>query len=154
MASTATCTSPRCSLPPFLPSFRMLSESACCVLDLAGNEPVIHNEYIVSVNFRAMVDKMCFMAVYGSKTVLEAKVPPATRSAFHKLIVERHKTEGARDQFAAAWKAYLRASPTQEVDENAEDAALLAMMGADSDAEGGPAGGGGGADHAEATPPP
>jgi hypothetical protein len=132
----------------------MLSESACSVVDLAGNEPVIHNEYIVSVNFRAMVDKMCFMAVYGSKTVLEAKVPPATRSAFHKLIVERHKTEGARDQFAAAWKAYLRANPTQEVDENAEDAALLAMMGADSDAEGGPAGGGGGADHAEATPPP
>jgi hypothetical protein len=99
-----------------------------------------------------MVDKMCFWAVYGSKTVLEAKVPPATRSAFHKLIVDRHKTEGARDQFAAAWKAYLRANPMQEVNENDEDEAMLAMMGPDSDAEGGPAGGGGGADPAEATP--
>jgi hypothetical protein len=91
----------------------MLSESACSVVDLAGNQPVIHNEYIVSVNFRAMVDKMFFMAVYGSKTVLEAKVPPATRSAFHKIILDRHKTEGARDQFAAAWKAYLRAASGQ-----------------------------------------
>ena len=129
----------------------MLSESACSVVDLAGNQPVIHNEYIISVNFRAMVDKMCFMAVYGCKTVLKAKVPSATRAAFHKLITDRHKTEEARDQFAAAWKAFLRANPTQDVDENAEEAALFAMMGPDSDAEGGSAGGG--ADPAEAMPP-
>ena len=133
----------------------MLSDSACSVVDVAAdNQPVVHTEYIISVNFRAMVDKMCFMAVYGSKTVFEAKVPPATRSTFHKLIMDRHKTETARDQFAAAWKAYLRANPNQAVDENAEDTAMLDMLGADSDLEGGPAGGGGGAEPSEAQTPP
>ena len=133
----------------------MLSDSACSVVDVAAdNQPVVHTEYIISVNFRAMVDKMCFMAVYWCKTILKAKVPSATRAAFHKLITDRHKTEEARDQFAAAWKAYLRANPNQAVDENAEDTAMLDMLGADSDLEGGPAGGGGGAEPSEAPTPP
>jgi hypothetical protein len=38
------------------------------VVDLAGTEPVIHNEYLISLNFRAMVDNLCFLAVYGSKS--------------------------------------------------------------------------------------
>ena len=131
----------------------MLSESAYSVVDLAGSQPVIHNEYLISLNFRAMVDKLCFMAVYGSKTTLEARVPASIRAAFHKLTTDRHKAEGARDQFAAAWKAYLRANPTEAVDDNlAAEEALFALMGADSDTEQGPAGGG--ADTGEATPPP
>jgi hypothetical protein len=32
---------------------------------------------------------MCFMAVYRSKTTLEAKVPAATRAAFHKLTMDQ-----------------------------------------------------------------
>ena len=133
----------------------MLSESSCSVMDLAGKEPVIHNEYLISLNFRAMVDKLCFMAVYGSKTTLEAKVPASIRAAFHKLTTDRHKVEGARDQFAAAWKAYLRANPTQDNDENlAAEEALFAMLGADSDAEDGPFGGGADAARAEAPTPP
>ena len=76
-------------------------------------------------------------------------MPASIRSAFHKLTTDRHKGEGARDQFAAAWKAYLRAKPTQDLDENlAAKEALFAMLGADSDGEGCPAGGG--ADPAEA----
>ena len=131
----------------------MRSESACRVVDLAGTEPVIHNEYLISLNFRAMVDKLCFLAVYGSKSTLEARVPASIRAAFHKLTLDRHKAEGARDQFAAAWKAYLRANPAQDHDENlAAEEALFAMLGADSDGEGGPAGGG--AVPAEATPQP
>ena len=131
----------------------MRSESACSVVDVAGNQPVIHNEYLISLNFRAMVDKLCFMAVYGSKTTLEARVPASIRVAFHKLTTDRHAAEGARDQFAAAWKAYLRANPAQDLDENlAAEEALFAMLGADSDDEGGIAGGG--ANPAEATPPP
>jgi hypothetical protein len=102
--------------------------------------------------FKAMVDKLCFLAVYGSKSTLEARVPASIRAAFHKLTLDRHKAEGARDQFAAAWKAY-RANPEQDHDENlAAEEALFAMLGADSDGEGGPAGGG--AVTAEATPPP
>jgi hypothetical protein len=34
--------------------------------------------------------------------------------------MDRHKAEGARDQFAAAWKAYIRANPALVVDENAQ----------------------------------
>jgi hypothetical protein len=131
----------------------MRSESACSVVDLAGTEPVIHNEYLISLNFRAMVDKLCFLAVYGSKSTLEARVPASIRAAFHKLTLDRHKAEGTRDRFAAAWKAYLRANPAQDYDENlAAEEALFATLGADSDGEAGHAGGG--AVPAEATPPP
>ena len=132
----------------------MHSESACSVVDVSGNQQVIHNEYLISLNFRAMVDKLCFIAVYGSKTTLEARVPALIRAAFHKLTTDRHKAEGARDQFAAAWKAYLRANPAQDLDDEnlAAEEALFAMLGADSDDEGGLAGGG--ANPAEATPPP
>ena len=131
----------------------MCSESACSVVDVAGSQPVIHNEYLISLNFRAMVDKLCFMAVYGSKTTLETRVPASIRVAFHKLTTDRHAAEGARDHFAAAWKAYLRANPAQDLDENlAAEEALFAMLGADSDDEGGLAGGG--ANPVEATPPP
>jgi hypothetical protein len=80
----------------------MRSESACSVVDLAGTEPLIHNEYLISLNFRAVVDKLCFLAVYGSKSTLEARVPASIRAAFHKLTLDRHKAEGARDKFAAA----------------------------------------------------
>jgi hypothetical protein len=46
---------------------------------------------------------------------------------------------------------YLRANPAQDLDENlTAEKALFAMLGADSDGEDGPAGGG--ADPAEATP--
>ena len=131
----------------------MRSESACSVVDLAGTEPVIHNEYLISLNFRAMVDKLCFLAVYGSKSTLEARVPASICTAFHKLTLDCHKAEGARDQFAVAWKAYLLANQAQDHDENfAAEEALFVMLGADSDGEGGPAGGG--AVPAEATPPP
>jgi len=123
------------------------------VVDVAGSQSVIHNEYLISLNFRAMVDKLCFMAVYGSKTTLEARVPASIRVAFHKLTTDRHAAEGARDHFAAAWEAYLRANPAQDLDENlAAEEALFAMLGADSDDEGGLAGGG--ANPVEATPPP
>ncbi len=123
------------------------------MVDLAGTEPVIHTEYLISLNFRAMVDKLCFLAVYGSKSTLEARVPASICAAFHKLTLDRHKAEGARDQFAAAWKAYLRANPAQDHDENlAAEESLFAMLGADSDGEGVPAGGG--AVPVEATPLP
>jgi hypothetical protein len=43
-----------------------------------------------------MVDKFNFMAVYGSKTTLETKVPSAISASFHNLTMDRHKVEGAR----------------------------------------------------------
>jgi len=130
----------------------MLSEFACSVMDMAGAEPVIQTDYIISTNFRAMVDKLCFMSVYGSKTTFEAKVPAAVRAGFHKFIMERHKGEPAREEFAAAWKAHIRANPIvldDEPDSGAAANVFMDMMGSGDEA--GPAGAGAGAE--AATPP-
>ena len=136
----------------------MLSESACSVSDMSGKEPVVHTDYIISAAFRAMVDKMCFQAVYGSKTTFESKVPASVRAAFHKYVMDRHKSERARDEFAAAWKAYLRANPAEvDKEDAAADEAFMAMMAGPSDDEDGAAaaGAGTGARGANAaTPPP
>jgi hypothetical protein len=104
----------------------------------------MHIQYIICVNFRAMIDKLCFMAVYGSKTTLEAKVPLADRASFHQIIMDRHKEDGARDQFSTAlqWKTYIRANPQALVVDVAPDAFFALMVGAVGDNEGGPAGGG------------
>jgi hypothetical protein len=88
-------------------------------------------EYLISLNFRAMVDKFSFMAVYGSKTTLETKVPAAIRTSFNNLTMDRHKVEGARDQFAAAWKTYLWANQQQAPEVDAcPDKLFMLMMGA------------------------
>jgi hypothetical protein len=99
-----------------------------------------------------MVDKFDFMAVYGSKTTLETKVPSAIRASFCNLTMDRHKVEGARDQFAAAWKAYVRANPQQapEVDAGPDELFML-MMGAASGDDGPAPAPAGGADAATPT---
>jgi hypothetical protein len=65
------------------------------------------------------------------------------------MPVDRHKVKGARDQFAAAWKAYLRANPPQapEVDAGPDELFML-MMRAASDDDGPAPAPAGGADDA------
>ncbi len=65
-----------------------------------GDEPIVRTEYIISAQVLAMVDKMCFLAVYGFKTIFEAKVPATSRAAFANFVLERHSADGARDRFA------------------------------------------------------
>ena len=115
-------------------------------MDLKGDEPVVRTEYIISAQFLAMVDKMCFLAVYGFKTIFEAKVPATSRATFAKFVLERHSADGARDQFATAWKAYVQAhpAPTSDLNTSTADDELYSLLGGDSgDEDDGPAGGGG-----------
>jgi len=114
-------------------------------VDLKGDEPIVRSEYIISAQVLAMVDKMCFLAVYGFKTIFEAKVPATSRAAFAKFVLERHSADGARDQFATAWKAYVQAHPAPTSDLNASiaDDELYALLGGDDgDEDAGGAGGG------------
>jgi hypothetical protein len=86
-----------------------------------------------------MVDKFTgsFIAVYGSKTTLETKVPAAIRASLNNLTLHYHKVEGDRDKFAVARKAYLRANPQQapKVDAGPDELFLL-MMGTAHDDDG------------------
>ena len=125
-------------------------------MDIKGDEPVVRTEYIISAQVLAMVDKMCFLAVYGFKTILEAKVPATSRAAFAKFVLERHSADGARDQFATAWKAYVQAHPSPtsaDLNASTADDELYALLGGDSgDEDDGPAGGAGSGSNS-ATPP-
>lgn len=120
-------------------------------MDLRLDEPVVRTEYIISAQVLAMVDKMCFLAVYGFKTILEAKVPASSRAAFAKFVLERHSADGARDQFATAWKAYVLDHPVPTPDLNAStaDDELYALLGGN---DGDEAAGGGGSGGESSTP--
>jgi hypothetical protein len=68
--------------------------------------------------------------------------------------MDRHKVEGARDQFAAVWKAYLRANPQQAPEVDAcPDELFMLMMGAASDDDDPAPAPAGGADAATPTTP-
>ena len=92
----------------------MLTVAACSPVDMDGGEPVYSHVHVISDAFRAMVDKMCYLAVYGTKGIFENKVPASTRAQFHNYITDLHKGNGARQKFAEAWKVYVRANPPVE----------------------------------------
>jgi len=90
----------------------------CCVgsvVDVEFGHPRTARLDVISHNIRAMVDKMCFVAVFGNKTVYESKVPAINRLNFEKYLVERHSTDVAREEFITAWKAWLRDHETATV---------------------------------------
>ena len=55
---------------------------------------------------------MCYLAVFGTKSVCETKVPATVRAQFHNYIMDLHKADGAGQKFAEAssWRAYVRAT--------------------------------------------
>ena len=89
----------------------MLNGAADSPVDMVGDEPTFRHEHVISDSVRAMVDKMCYLAVFGSKSVFEAKVPAAIRAQFAQFITDLHRGDDNRKKFADAWKAYVRANP-------------------------------------------
>ena len=99
-----------------------------------------------------MVDKMCYVAVFGGKSVFETKVPASTRAQFSKYITDLHTAPGAREKFAQAWKAYVRANPPAHEDARAASVDKdMDIFGLNNDEEA-PAAGAAPADR-DATPP-
>ena len=79
----------------------------CRVVDIGDNGAVFRSLPIISPAIRASVDKMCFQAPFGTKTLFEGKVPVNIRKAFDKLIMSRHQEPDALAEFGRAWKAWL-----------------------------------------------
>ena len=69
---------------------------------MVAGEPTFRHEYVVRDAVRMMVDKMCYIAVFGGKSVFETKVPASTRAQFYKYItgLRVHIAPGAREKFA------------------------------------------------------
>lgn len=139
----------------------VLTGAACSPVDMVHGEPTYRHVYVISDAFRAMVDKMCYLAVFGTKSVFETKVPATTRAQFHNYITDLHSAAGAREKFAQAWKAYVRANPpfVDEKRNTAMDQDMITIFGLDDNDDDQPAAAGGGSavgEHAEgeaATPP-
>ena len=120
-----------------------------------AGEPTFRHEYVISDSVRLIVDKMCYVAVFGGKSVFETKVPATTRAQFSKYITVLHTAPGAREKFAEAWKVYVRANPPVNEDARAGSVNkdMLDIFGLNDDDDA-PAFGGAPADRlGDATPP-
>ena len=82
-----------------------------CLCSVVGvrevDDPIYAEVPQISPAIRAAVDKMCFMAPFGTKTMFEQKVPVQIRRDFHKYIMRRHSHPDALKKFGVAWKAWL-----------------------------------------------
>jgi hypothetical protein len=108
-------------------------------------EPVFKTLPLISEAVRMSVDKMCYMAVYGCRSTLEAKVPASARSQYQSFLSSMHKD--SETEFIDAWKQWLQDHPggfeKEERDEMeiTADASFFGL--ADSDESEGEEGGGG-----------
>ena len=105
-------------------------------------DPVYQSLPLISEALRMSVDKMCYMAVYGCRTTLEAKVPARARSQYQLFLSSMHKD--AESEFVEAWKKWLIDHPDgfDKEDKDALDVTDASFFGIfDSEEEGGDDGG-------------
>ena len=96
---------------------------------------------LISAEMRAMVDNICYMSVYGHRSMFE-KISLNRRAAFAQYTLK-----AARDyeeEFYASWKSYRAAHPAVTVarlkDEDSESERLLSVLMGDDDDGPAPAG--------------
>ena len=95
-------------------------------------EPVYKSLPLISEGIRMSVDKMCYMAVYGCRTTLEAKVPASARSQYQALLSTFHKD--AESKFVEAWKQWLIDHPEgfEKDDQDAMEVTDASFFGIDA----------------------
>ena len=96
---------------------------------------------LISAEMRAMVDNICYMAVYGHRSMFE-KISLARRTAF-----AQHTLKAAReyeDEFYESWKSYRAAHPVEtmrvQAEEDSETERLISVLNGDDDDGPAPAG--------------
>ena len=89
---------------------------------------------LISAEMRAMVDNICYMSVYGHRSMFE-KISLNRRAAFAQYTLK-----AARDyeeEFYASWKSYRAAHPVEKVlrlkDDDSESERLLSVLLGDDD---------------------
>ena len=97
----------------------------CVRLD--NGKPVIETIPLLSDAFRMSIDKLCFMSVFGTKTVFESKVPANVRAEFNTYLFGIHKD--ALEQFGAAWKKWLVDNPRIEQEDVEDEVAAMGAAG-------------------------
>jgi hypothetical protein len=89
---------------------------------------------LISAEMRAMVDNICYMAVYGHRTMFE-KISLTRRAAFAQYTLK--VARDYEDEFYASWKSYRAAHPVETVsrlkDEDSETERLLSVLMGDDD---------------------
>ena len=112
-----------------------LREERIRLVDLLDGEIVVRDEQLISPQIRAMIDNICYMSVYGHRSMLEARLPPSKILGFTDYALK-----AARDNEAAfyeSWKRHL-ASRIHDVDAGGSDREpdrIATLLGSDNDDE-------------------
>jgi hypothetical protein len=105
------------------------------LVDLDNGEVVVRDEQLISPQIRAMIDNICFMSVYGHRSMLEARLPPGKILGFADYALK-----AARDNeavFYESWKRHL-GSRINDVDAGGSDRQpdrIATLLGSDNDDE-------------------
>jgi hypothetical protein len=105
----------------------LLNKTVKVVVD-NGCEPCKKEIKMISPAIRAMIDNICYMAVYGHSAMLNERVPAARTFAFTDSALKAAKDN--EEKFFEAWKTYRAANPFEKEHERG-----LRGQGDDSEAE-------------------
>jgi hypothetical protein len=106
-------------------------------LDVAEGNEIITKEFsFITPDLRAMVDNICYMAVYGHNTLFEQRVPLARRTAFREYALKAARDN--EDEFYISWKRYRAANPFKGAggradSDESESEKIMKLLGGDSD---------------------
>ncbi len=73
---------------------------------------------LISAEIRAMVDNICYMSVYGHRTMFE-KISPSRRAAFYEYSVKMARD--CENEFYESWKSYRAENPVETVQRAREE---------------------------------
>ena len=98
-------------------------------------DPVFERVPVMSAPLRASVDRMCFQAVFCSKTQFEKHVPLKHRQFFDNYVKQRHEGDSALKEFQARWVGWLEhheelSDMEDDASVESEDIAVPAAYGA------------------------
>ena len=89
---------------------------------------------LISDNIRAMVDNICFMGVYGHRSLFE-KLSANRRAAFNEFTLKIAREN--EDKFYESWKSYRAAHPAEAAeggnDDNSDTERLISVLLGDDD---------------------
>lgn len=106
-------------------------------LDVAEGNEIITKEFsFITPDLRAMVDNICYMAVYGHNSLFEQRVPLARRTAFREYALKSARDN--EDEFYISWKRYRAANPFKGAggradSDESESEKIMKLLGGDSD---------------------
>lgn len=106
-------------------------------LDVAEGTDIVTKEFsFITPDLRAMIDNICFMAVYGHNSLFEQRVPLARRTAFREYALKSARDN--EDEFYSCWKRYRAANPFKGAggradSDESESEKIMKLLGGDSD---------------------